>query len=220
MVNRAPAPRAAKFRRASSATEIQLPHATDWRTTDQDEVNRRILRAREERPAIINLDPAEPVHSNFEVRSRSGIAYEVEVRDLAGRRFGCTCTDFQVNGLGTCKHVEAVLALLQARHRKEFAVARRGGSSRNDLIPEPERNSIIVERNFATLPRPLNRWFDADGRMPAESAAEFQAALTALEGNDARRVRSVRLGSSFSTSRLRRRSMIGRMRSWTFCNCR
>jgi hypothetical protein len=203
MVNRASVPRAVKPRRSTSAAAIQLPHATDWRTTDEDEINRRILRAREERPAVSNLDPGEPIHSNFEVRSRSGVAYEVEVRNLATRRFGCTCTDFQVNGLGTCKHVEAVLALLRARHRQPFAAARRNDSTRIDLVPDPGRHAIIVERNFAALPHPLRRWFDADGRMAVESVADFQAALTALDRDAAPRVRlSVTLAPWLESLRL------------------
>jgi len=39
------------------AAEIPLPPAHDWRTTDQDEILRRIQRARDEKHAITNLDP-------------------------------------------------------------------------------------------------------------------------------------------------------------------
>jgi hypothetical protein len=69
-----------------TAKEISLPPAHDWRTSDQDEINRRILRAREERPRIHNLTPDHPVFSNFDVHSASGMHYEVEIRDWAQRR--------------------------------------------------------------------------------------------------------------------------------------
>ena len=188
MVSFAPRIHPAKSRRADAPAEIQLPHATDWRTTDQDEINRRILRAREEAPAIRNLDPQQPVFSNFEVKSRSGVTYEVEVRDLETRHFGCTCTDFQINGLGTCKHVEAVLLLLHAKEKRACSAARKTGSPRIDLVPDPERPALVVERNFAALPRTLRRWFDAEGRLPVEAAVEFQASLAEL-GRDAALVR-------------------------------
>ncbi|MDR1011645.1 MAG: hypothetical protein LBM04_11095, partial [Opitutaceae bacterium] len=96
--------------------DIRLPAATDWRTTDQDEINRRILRAREEKFAIRNLTPRFPVFSDFEVQSQSGMTYTVELHSVApGRRaVHCNCVDFQINGLGTCKHAEAVLAHLAA----------------------------------------------------------------------------------------------------------
>ena len=58
---------------------IKLPPTGDWRTTDEDEINRRRLRARDEQPRIRNLDP-NTIFSNFEVRSRSGMTYYVEIR--------------------------------------------------------------------------------------------------------------------------------------------
>ncbi len=177
-------PRPSKSQRTPAPSEIQLPHATDWRTTDQDEINRRVLRAREENPPTRNLDPRHPIYSNFEVKSGSGVTYEVEVRDLEKRQFGCTCTDFQINGLGTCKHVEAVLLRLQAKSKKAFLVARTSGSPRIDLVPDAERPALVVERNRAALPRTLGKWFDAEGRMPVENAADFRTDLAALAGRD------------------------------------
>ena len=92
---------------APSRPAQPLPPADDWRTTDQDEINRRRLRAREESPGVANRDARFPVFSDFDVHSGSGVTYLVEIRDLARRQFSCECVDFRVNGLGTCKHVEA-----------------------------------------------------------------------------------------------------------------
>ena len=69
-------------RKTNSDSEIKLPSAHDWRTTDTDEINKRRLRAREETFVIANLDPRHPIFSNFRVRSGSGLTYSVEVRDL------------------------------------------------------------------------------------------------------------------------------------------
>jgi hypothetical protein len=80
--------------KAADADEITLPPAHDWRTTDEDEVNRRRVRAREERFVIRNVDARFPVFSNFSVGSESGLTYSVEVRDVAGRQFACDCADF------------------------------------------------------------------------------------------------------------------------------
>ncbi|MBI5383230.1 MAG: SWIM zinc finger family protein [Verrucomicrobia bacterium] len=119
-----------KTKRASQAaagaveSEISLPPAHDWRTTDQDEINRRRLRAREGSFVIRNADARFPVFSNFSVGSGSGLTYTVEIRSVAERQFACTCQDFRKNGLGTCKHVEAVLL-----HRKRASNA----SSRGPL---------------------------------------------------------------------------------------
>jgi hypothetical protein len=72
----------------------------DWRTTDQEEIELRQRRALEEQPRIRNLEPAWRIFSQFEVISRSGMTYSVELRSLAERVFSCTCTDFRINGLG------------------------------------------------------------------------------------------------------------------------
>jgi SNF2-related domain len=140
-----------------------LPHPTDWRTTDADEILKRQLRAREERHRIANLDSKHPVFSNFEVKSPSGMTYQVEIRDLLSRQFSCTCTDFRINGLGTCKHVEAVLLQLARRHRAEFKAAQRVPSARIDIVPDPSTGCLRVERGFAGLPSVLRSRFDADG---------------------------------------------------------
>src|SRR5438093_947303 len=109
---------------AKKTNDIKIPSPHDWRTTDTDEINKRRLRAREESFAVTNTDPRHPVFSNFQVKSGSGLSYSVEVRDLRQRQFTCDCVDFRINGLGTCKHVEAVLLHLEGRFRRLFTSAK------------------------------------------------------------------------------------------------
>ena len=98
----------------------EVPSIHNWRTTDQDEINRRRMRAQTEDLRIANADPRHPIFSNFRVKSGSGLTYSVEIRDVRQRQFACECVDFRINGLGTCKHVEAVLLHLQGRFRRLF----------------------------------------------------------------------------------------------------
>jgi hypothetical protein len=70
----------------------KVPPAHDWRTTDEEEVERRRIRAHTERFTIRNLDPRHPIFSNFRVGSESGLDYAVEVRDLRERQFACSCS--------------------------------------------------------------------------------------------------------------------------------
>lgn len=142
-----------------------LPPADDWRTSDQDEINRRRLRAKEESPRIVNRDDRFPVFSNFDVHSPSGVTYAVEIEDLLKRQFSCDCVDFRVNGLGTCKHVEAVLDDLERTFPVDFAAARVGGSPRIDLAPDRPGQTLHVARGLERLPRTLRRLFDRDGRL-------------------------------------------------------
>ena len=159
-----------------------LPPVTDWRTTDADEVLKRQIRAREERPRIVNRDLPHAVFSDFAVHSASGLDYRVEIRDVIGRQFACTCTDFRINGLGTCKHVEAVLIHCARHHRDEFKAARRGlPSPRLDVVPDRAAGRLRIEHNLGRLPARLRARFDADGLQlpeldPADLAGELAAA--------------------------------------------
>lgn len=61
--------------------------------------------------------------SDFEVLSDSGATYLVSIRGSTPGDNRCTCPDFRTNLLGTCKHVEFVLFMLEARRgaKKAFA---------------------------------------------------------------------------------------------------
>ncbi len=147
----------------------------DWRTTDQDELERRRERARQERPEITNADPRYQIFSNFAVRSKSGLSYGVEIRDLAWRQFHCDCLDFRVNGLGTCKHVEAVLLHLEAAAPAEFQGAAASESPRLDLIADPAHQSLRFDGDLSRLPRALRRLLDDNGRLRADEMPELAA---------------------------------------------
>lgn len=142
---------------------ISIPAAHDWRTTDDDEINRRRLRAQSEDFAIRNLDARNRIFSNFQVRSGSGFTYSVEIRDLAGRQFSCECVDFRINGLGTCKHVEAVLLHLERRYRRLYRLAMVRGSDRIDLMPDPDRETLRIQHANGSLPGTIRKWFDGHG---------------------------------------------------------
>ncbi len=147
-----------------------LPPATDWRTSDQDEILRRTRRAIEEKHSVHNLDPEQPIFSTFAVKSPSGIIYQVEIRDIAARAFSCTCPDFRRNGLGTCKHIEAALIFLKRRHKGEFRLAERSASPRIDLVPIGD--SLVIERNLDQLSPAVRGLFDLTGRLHDEHDPE------------------------------------------------
>ncbi|MCK4303769.1 MAG: SWIM zinc finger family protein, partial [Candidatus Eisenbacteria sp.] len=54
----------------------------------------------------------------FDVHSPSERTYTDEIRSLAQRLNRCSCRDFASATLGTCKHIEATLAVLRKRHSK------------------------------------------------------------------------------------------------------
>src|SRR6266498_4044246 len=160
--------------------DIKVPSFHDWRTTDADEINKRRLRAREESFQIANTDPQHPIFSNFLVKSASGLTYSVEIRDLRKRQFTCDCVDFRTNGLGTCKHVEAVLLHLEARFRRLFKAAQQNGSNRIEVVVDSNADTLRVLNGHGELPDALQRWFGAEGQL-ASPDLSGETAITALQ---------------------------------------
>ena len=173
----------------AAKTAVKLPPAHDWRTTDSDEIDKRRERAREESFAITNATPAHPIFSNFRVKSGSGLTYSVEIRDLRARHFACDCVDFRINGLGTCKHVEAVLLLLQARHKRLFRAAMEGSSDRIEITLDHAADTLRVLHNRRTLPRAVARWFGMDGRLAEARPESAIEALRQLGGDGLPQIR-------------------------------
>ena len=61
---------------------------------------------------------SEPLYSDYEVHNPgTGKTYKVSIRDNINSYNYCSCPDFKVNTLGTCKHVEFVL-LSKLRYKK------------------------------------------------------------------------------------------------------
>lgn len=125
-----------------------IPPITNWRTTDEEEISRRKLRAERENMRVRNLTPVHPVFSNFAVESaQSGLTYHVEIRQIQPLQCSCSCVDFQVNGLGTCKHVERVLRQL----REQFGDLFLSQSTRIDLVRTAPRGGLpwnATSRNY------------------------------------------------------------------------
>ena len=165
-------------------SDVAVPSPHNWRTTDQDEIRRRQDRAKTEAFSITNRDPHHPIFSNFRVASRSGLTYSVELRGLRDRQFACDCVDFRINGLGTCKHVEAVLLHLQGRYQRLFRAAGGQESDRIELLPDSETGTVRLRTGHRLLPRALGQWFDGEGRLTNGSPDEVIEALELLRRAD------------------------------------
>jgi hypothetical protein len=100
---------AAKPRRTPRTRKPEHMSLEEWQIALRREFGR------EQRFKLRNLG-AEPVFSEFHVTNpQSGRTYRVAIR---GRNPGdnyCSCPDFSVNTLGTCKHIEFTLAKLERR---------------------------------------------------------------------------------------------------------
>ncbi len=91
---------------------------------------------------------------------RAAIAYEVEIRSLDQHINSCGCIDHRVNGLGTCKHIEGVLAALQRQDPEAFRKATSCGNPRVE---------IFLDRR--ETPQPMIAW-PQSGR-PSQATREW-----------------------------------------------
>jgi len=105
------------------------PVPKGWDTTDEDEVRRRLERATSQEILVVPREGGDPIFSTFTVSTKgSPRPHMVEVRSVTERENTCDCPDFRVNGLGTCKHIEATLLHLEREKPSAFAQAKDSGS--------------------------------------------------------------------------------------------
>ncbi|MDR3518763.1 MAG: DEAD/DEAH box helicase [Azospirillaceae bacterium] len=122
-------------RKKSRARKVlERPVALGWKTSDEDEISLRRWRGITEIVGIEALEPDQSLFGTFRVRSGSGTAYEVEIRDLSGLTNSCGCIDHRVSGLGTCKHIEGVRAALRRKGVRAFKQAAIDGSPRVEVF--------------------------------------------------------------------------------------
>jgi superfamily II DNA or RNA helicase len=132
----------------------------------QEQIERRRKRGIEDLAKIVNQG-RHPVYSVFEITSTSERTYTVQIRSLRKRLNTCTCPDYRTNTIGTCKHIEGVLANLEKEFTdrwEEFIV--QAPPVAQMYVHYAERTTVRV-----TLPFPENkrlqallaRYFDAEG---------------------------------------------------------
>jgi hypothetical protein len=138
---------------------------------------------------IENLEPSDPVFSTFAVRSPSGARYEVEIRSLSDRENSCSCPDFRTNGLGTCKHLEAVIARLRRTPAGRAALECGGRSTRVEVFMrrsggEPAVVCVLPERKPpAAVAAILGRYVGRDGHLQGNPAEAVPALVRELDGH-------------------------------------
>jgi superfamily II DNA or RNA helicase len=163
--------------RASKAKTIskQTP-VLGWHTSDEDEIASRRWRGGTDIVEVVPIEPEHGFFGTFRARSTSGGSYEVEIRSLHAFANSCGCIDHRVNGLGTCKHIEGVLAALAHRKKNAFNTAAKAGSPRIEVFldrrangtpaiswpSEADASSLALVRDW------LQPWLRDDGVLTTE----------------------------------------------------
>ncbi|MBM4320989.1 MAG: hypothetical protein FJ125_13815, partial [Deltaproteobacteria bacterium] len=118
----------------------------------------------------------------FEVSSPSGRCYSVEIRSLSERLNRCSCTDYATAMLGTCKHIEAVLAASRRKSPAAFARAiRRPPDVAQLLVVQsdmPRLRLLLPRRIGPELAELARQFFDDQGYFLGDPVSDFAELLT------------------------------------------
>ena len=160
-----------RVRKIATTAVLERSPVLGWRTSDEDEIALRRWRGRTEVQGVVALDPDRGFFGEFRVRSASQSDYEVEIRSLDGLTNSCGCIDHRVNALGTCKHIEGVLAALRRGKARAFRAAAAAGSPRIEIFLDRRGEAApaiawprgVDETQLADARDWLRPWLHADG---------------------------------------------------------
>ncbi len=138
-------------------------------------------------PLKILKRPATGPYGDYSVKSASGRTYKVAIRGLGLFENYCSCPDFAMNTLGTCKHVEAMLLRLRKRHQKTLEAAKFKRTRAS--ISLQYGNTIEVRLRMPASPSPAllslaAEHFDGNGLLRRERYRGFSEVLEALRNAD------------------------------------
>ena len=131
--------------------------------------------------------PAAGVYGDYSVKSASGKTYRVAVRGMGQFENYCSCPDFAVNTLGTCKHIEAMLLQLRKRHRKAFETSEFKRTRASISLQYGESIEVRLRLPSApssTLKSLAAEHFDPAGMLPRENYPKFAEVLDAFRNAD------------------------------------
>ncbi len=179
--NGKPAHRAKKLSRTRKPEEMSL---------DQWQVELRRQFGREQQFTLENVG-SERLFSDYRVTNpASGKSYRVAIRGCALGENYCSCPDYAVNALGTCKHIEFTLARLEEK---------RGAKAQLALGFHPEYSQVYLQYGARrevvfqagtecppALKRYAQRFFDESGRLKDGQHAGFHLFLKKAGGHEVR----------------------------------
>src|ERR1039458_3542087 len=100
---------------------------------------------------ILKRPRGEP-YGDYSVKSGSGRTYRLAMRGPGLFENYCSCPDFRVNTLGTCKHIEAMLLRLRSRHGA--ALERKGYARTRSSISLQYGETIEIRLRMPASPPP------------------------------------------------------------------
>lgn len=129
-----------------------------------------------------------PIFSDFEVTNpQTKRTYRVAIRGLGFGDNFCSCPDFAVNTLGTCKHIEFTLGQLERKRGAKAALAAGHRPPFSEVYVRYGAKREVIFRPGTDCPDELLRYarrlFDDQGRLRDEGYAQFPEFLKRAGGS-------------------------------------
>ncbi|MGA2233198.1 MAG: DEAD/DEAH box helicase, partial [Tepidisphaeraceae bacterium] len=169
-------------RPAKTQPKLSRTHKPDDMTLEAWQIALRRQFGREQKFKLKNVG-AEPVFSDFQVtnpQSKSTSRVAIRGGDLADNF--CSCPDFLTNTLGTCKHVEFVLAKLRRQSGAKAAMREGYRPAHSEVYLRYGAKREVQLRRAAQRPAEFDRlaeaFFDGGGVLRPTSFARFEQFLS------------------------------------------
>ena len=152
----------------------------------EQQIAERRERARDVIAKILERPGGGP-YGDYRIKSASGKTYRVAMRGPGLFENYCSCPDFAVNTLGTCKHVEALLLRLRKRHGHSLESKAYARSRASISLQYGE--TIDVRLRLPAAPSPTLRklagqYFDSAGLLRQRHFRSFHEVIEAFRKAD------------------------------------
>ena len=152
----------------------------------EQQIAERRERARDSIAKILER-PSNGPYGDYRIKSASGKTYRVAMRGPGLFENYCSCPDFAVNTLGTCKHVEALLLRLRKRHGHSLESKAYARSRASISLQYGE--TIDVRLRLPAAPSPTLRklagqYFDSAGLLRQRHFRSFHEVIEAFRKAD------------------------------------
>jgi len=138
--------------------------------SDEESIELRRSSAEAQAAKVTPQKDGEGVFGTYAVSSMQWESpYMVEIRDLSGKCNSCSCGDYTMNRLGTCKHIERTLQYLASRSTKrEMTEASSTGSPLYELFMDvtcypPQLRLCRPQKPDDLIECRIGVFFDANG---------------------------------------------------------
>ena len=153
----------------------------------EEQIQARQERAKEAIQKVLSRPKGQP-YGDYRIHSTSGKEYRVAMRGPGLFENYCDCPDFARNTLGTCKHIESLLARLRKKHRA--AVLRQGYARDRASLSLQYGESLDVRLRLPDaasleLSGIANQYFDTSGLLRREHYARFAKVMGEIRATDA-----------------------------------